>query len=48
MCLALCLGLTVADLDFLTIGALNDIAITRLEAMQEGPRAATQQDFDAF
>ena len=42
---ALHLGLSVADLDGITIGMLNDLA---LRYSDEGCHEATQKDYDAF
>lgn len=42
---ALAMGLTVADLDLLTIGMLNDLAI---EMSGETERESTQADYDTF
>ena len=39
------MGLTVADLDLLTIGMLNDLAI---EMSGETERESTQADYDTF
>ena len=43
---ALAMGLTVADLDSLTLGMLNDLAIAWTDEEQE--EEATQADYDAF
>lgn len=45
MLTALHLGLSVADLDNITVGMLNDLA---LEYSDEGYRNATQADYDSF
>ena len=42
---ALQIGLTVADLELVTIGMLNDLAC---EMNDDTPRMATQSDFDKF
>jgi hypothetical protein len=46
--LTLSVGLTVADLDNITIGMLNDIAIKRLGEDDADAREATQADMLAF
>jgi len=48
---ALDMGLTVSDLDKLTLGMLNDLALEFIDGAEEGEdeaREATQADFDAF
>ena len=45
------MGLTVSDLDKLTLGMLNDLALEFIDGAEEGEdeaREATQADFDAF
>lgn len=42
---ALGIGLTVADLDHITVGMLNDLV---LEYNDEGYQEATQENYDAF
>lgn len=45
------MGLTVSDLDKLTLGMLNDLAMEFLEdaeGIEDEAREATQADFDAF
>lgn len=46
--LALAVGVTVADLDSITIGMLNDIAIKRLGEDEDDAREAAQADYAAF
>lgn len=41
-------GLSVADLDFLTYGQVMDILIEHANDDCEYPQLATQADFDAF
>lgn len=48
--LALAIGLSLSDLEHITIGMLLDLAATRAAAYEkkEKPRTATQADYDNF
>lgn len=45
---ALDLGLSLADMDSLTIGMLEDMAAERSNDSYDWPYLATQEDFDTF
>lgn len=42
------LGVSLADLELLTIGMVNDMYIEQLNDGEEYPIKATQEDFDRF
>lgn len=45
---ALSMGLSLADLDLLTIGMVEDMAIEQANDDYDWPVLATQDDFDSF
>ncbi len=45
---AIQLGLTMADLDFLSIGLVNDLFIENMNDEYPYQQVATQDDFDKF
>ena len=42
------LGVSIRDLELLTIGTVNDMCVERSNDDWKYPRVAAQEDFDAF